>query len=240
MWSGPRNISTALLRSFENRDDTFVSDEPLYAYYLNETGYEHPGYQEVIESQPTDWGTVIEALTSAVPGGKPIWYQKQMAHHFLPDVDRNWLNRDEIVNAFLIREPREMLTSLINVLGDVELDQTAMPQQMEIFRMMRDHGKAPPVLDARDVLDDPRGTLEQLCKVLQIPFTERMLQWSKGPRDTDGVWGKHWYASVYETTTFGKYKRKDDVLPARYDDILKRCEDLYDEFSEFRIRPISK
>ena len=236
MWSGPRNISTAMLRSFENRGDTFVSDEPLYAYYLRETGFKHPGYREVIESHDANWSSVVEKLTSDVPDGKAIWYQKQMAHHFLPEVDREWLKRDDVVNVFLIREPREMLTSLINVLGDVELHQTAMPQQLDIFRMMVDDGKTPAVIDSRDVLDDPRRMLTKLCESIGIEFSARMLQWPTGPRETDGIWGKHWYANVYKSTTFGKYQPKDDVLPERYFGMLEACEDIYDEMSRFRIR----
>ena len=235
MWSGPRNISTAMLRSFENRDDTFVSDEPLYAYYLDQTGYEHPGREEVIDVHDANWRSVINTLTSTIPRGKAIWYQKQMAHHLLPEVDRAWLMRDDIVNSFLIREPREMLTSLINVLGDVDLDQTAMPQQVEILRAIKQAGKRPVVVDSRDVQDSPRRTLEKFCSSVGIPFSERMLNWPDGPRDSDAVWGKHWYANVYRTTTFGRYRPKEDVLPSRYNDMLRRCEDLYNEMAEHRI-----
>lgn len=225
-----------MLRSFGNRDDTFVSDEPLYAYYLKSTGLTHPGHEEIIRSHTSDWRSVIESLLATIPDGKRIWYQKHMAHHLLPEVDRNWLHRDNVVNAFLIREPREMLTSLINVLGDVELDQTAMPQQVEIFRQIKSCGQTPIVVDSRDVLDSPADVLSQLCGRIGIPFSEDMLSWPTGPRITDGVWGKHWYSNVYKTTTFGKYKPKDADLPDRYDDMLKRCEDIYEEMAENRIR----
>src|SRR5436190_9738229 len=151
MWSGPRNISTAMMRSWGNRPDTFVCDEPLYAHYLQKTGYDHPGADEVIASHEPDWKKVVEWLTGPVPGGKPVFYQKHMAHHLLPEIERDWLA--SLTHAFLIRDPREMLLSLVKVMPHPAALDTGLPQQLELFRSVRAAtGHTPPVIDARDVL----------------------------------------------------------------------------------------
>ena len=172
MWSGPRNISTAFMRAFENRPDTFVCDEPFYAHYLQMTGLPHPGREEVIASQETDWGKVAAWLTGPVPEGKSIFYQKHMAHHLLPDMGREWLSR--VTNCFLIRDPRAMLRSLVAKYPNPALSDTGLPQQWEIFdRVRQETGRVPPVIDARDLLANPRALLRVLCDTLQIPFSDR-------------------------------------------------------------------
>src|SRR5207253_2876875 len=182
MWSGPRNISTALLRSWGNRADTFVCDEPFYAHYLLKTGVPHPGADEVIRSQENDWRKVIAWLTEADPPGKTIFYQKHMTHHLLPEIDRGWL--DQVDNAFLIREPREVMMSFVRIAGTPRLEDTGLPQQLELFELVRRRtGRVPPVIDARDVLEDPSRLLRLLCAALDIAFTEAMLSWPPGPRD---------------------------------------------------------
>src|SRR5207244_2810236 len=149
MWSGPRNISTAMMRAWGNRPDTFVCDEPLYAHYLLKTGVAHPGADEVIRAQESDWRKVVAWLAEYSPPGKTIFFQKHMTHHLLPEIDRGWLAR--VTNAFLIREPREVITSFVKVAGDPRLEDTGYPQQLEIFKLVWQHaGKVPPVLDARD------------------------------------------------------------------------------------------
>src|SRR4051812_20432340 len=146
MWSGPRNISTAMLRSWGNRPDTFVCDEPLYAHYLLRTGAPHPGAEEVIRWHETDWRQVVAWLTGDVPGGKAIFYQKHMTHHLLPEIDRGWLDR--VRNAFLLRAPRAVLTSLARVLPEPRLEDTGLPQQLELFELVRRRtGRVPPVVD---------------------------------------------------------------------------------------------
>jgi hypothetical protein len=191
MWSGPRNISTAMLRSWGERSDTFVCDEPLYAHYLLTTGVEHPGRDEVIASQENDWRRVVEWLTGEIPEGRSVFYQKHMAHHLLPVIGRDWLSN--VTSVFLIRNPGEMLTSLIRVTPEVGLNDTGLPRQWELFERQRETtGTAPPVIDSRDVLENPRGVLSALCGALDLPFDEAMLSWAAGPRPTDGVWAKHW------------------------------------------------
>lgn len=165
MWSGPRNISTAMMRAWGNRPDTVVCDEPLYAHYLKITGLPHPGAAEVIVHHETDWRKVVAWLTGPVPDGRAIFYQKHMTHHLLPGIERRWL--DDLTHAFLIRDPREMLTSYIRTIPDPRLEDTGLPQQVEIFdRVKQRMGRTPPVIDARDVLENPRRTLGLLCDAL--------------------------------------------------------------------------
>jgi Sulfotransferase domain len=227
MWSGPRNISTALMRSWENRPDTAVVDEPLYAHYLARTGLDHPGAAEVIATHEPDWRKAVEALLGNVPGGKGIFYQKHMAHHLLPEIDRDWFG--SLNHAFLIRDPREMITSLAKILGDVTPESTGLPQQVEIFSWVRARtGRTPAVVDARDVLDDPRRILTLLCESLGVPFTEAMLSWPPGRRGTDGVWAKHWYGSVEKTTSFQPYTPKPEHVPDHLSGLLETCQSYYD------------
>jgi hypothetical protein len=236
MWSGPRNISTALLRSWGNRPDTFVCDEPLYAHYLLKTGVAHPGADEVIRSQENDWRQVVAWLTEYVPPGKSVFYQKHMTHHLLPEIDRGWLDR--VTNAFLIREPREVVTSFVRIAGTPRLEDTGYPQQLEIFdHVRRRTGRVPPVLDAADVLRDPPRLLRLLCAALDVDFTEAMLSWPPGPRETDGVWAKYWYDAVLKSTGFQPYRPKDEPVPPHLADLLDRAEDIYRQLHQHRLGP---
>lgn len=234
MWSGPRNISTALMRSFGNRPDSAVCDEPLYAYYLVSTGARHPGADEVIAAQETDWRKVVDALTGPVPGNKAIFYQKHMAHHLLPSIERDWLGG--LTHAFLIRDPKEMLTSLMMNVPHPTLEDTGLPQQMEILHWMERTGLGrPPVIDSRDVLLAPEAVLRDLCAAVEIPFDRRMLRWKAGPRATDGVWAPHWYAAVERSTGFRPYAVKRRALPERLNGLYRRCLDIYHALHEQRI-----
>jgi len=235
MWSGPRNISTAMLRSWGNRPDTFVCDEPLYAYYLKQTGIDHPGRDEVIAHHESDWRKVLPWLTGEIPDGRSVFYQKHMAHHLLPEIDLGWL--DSVTNAFLIRDPREMLTSLIRVTPQPTVADTGLPQQSELFDRMREQtGRTPPVLDSRDVLDDPRGLLTRLCEVLGLPFSDSMLSWEAGRRETDGIWAKYWYDAVERSTAFQPYRPKTDEVPQRLRDIYEECMVHYEKLHAARLR----
>lgn len=235
MWSGPRNISTALLRSWGNRPDTYVCDEPLYAHYLKATGLPHPGADEIIRHHESDWRKVVAWLTGDVPEGKGIFYQKHMTHHLLPQIDRDWLDR--VDNAFLLRAPRAVIVSLAKVLPQPRLEDTGYPQQEEIFEHVRRHrGKVPPVLDAKDVLESPRRMLTLLCQSLGVPFTEAMLSWLPGPRTTDGVWAPHWYGAVLQTTTFGPYRPSEEPVPPRLLPLLSQAEAIYHRLHEHCLR----
>jgi hypothetical protein len=235
MWSGPRNISTAMLRAFGSRPDTAVTDEPLYAHYLAATGAAHPGRDEIIRVHESDWRKVAATLTGPVPGGRPIWYQKHMAHHLLPGIGREWL--DALTHAFLIREPDEMVASLLKTIPDAGLADTGLPQQCEIFdRVAGRLGRAPPVVLASEVLKDPRAQLEALCEALGIPFLDAMLAWPPGRRDTDGVWAKHWYAAVEASTGFEPYRRRHVELTEAQARLADECRPWYEKLYALRLK----
>jgi hypothetical protein len=224
-----------MMRSFGNRSDTFVSDEPLYASYLKRSGYEHPGRDEILASQSQDVSTVFRMLLGPIPGNGEVWYQKHMAHHLPPKIDE--IPLDGFQHAMLIRDPTEMLTSLVRILPEPTAEQTGLPQQKLLWTRLRDRiGEAPPVIDARDVLEAPEPMLRAICRALGIEFEPSMLHWPAGPRDTDGVWAKHWYSSVIESTGFGQYQSKNEFVPRSLHRVLDECQSIYDQLAEHRLR----
>ena len=232
MWSGPRNISTAMMRSWESRADTRVIDEPFYAHYLQRTGYAHPGAEEIIGSYDTDWRRVIEGLMAS--DGAQIFFQKHMTQHMLEHIDRSWITK--VSNCFLIREPRRVLLSFAKVIPNPRLDQTGFPQQVEIFNHVREAtGKVPPVIKARDVLVNPEVALPRLCAALDVPFDPAMLRWRAGKRESDGIWAKHWYARVEQSTGFAPYHEDDTPVPESLQGLLNQCERLYEHIAPFSI-----
>ena len=234
MWSGPRNISTALMRSWGARGDTAICDEPLYAHYLQQTGVDHPGRDEVIAHHETDWRKVVTWLTGPIPDGKEVFYQKHMAHHLLDVIDRDWLAG--LAHCFLIRDPREMLPSLLKKHPDAGLAETGLPQQIELLRFVREStGRTPPILDARDVLDNPRAMLSALCGKLGVSFDEHMLSWEPGPRATDGIWAKYWYDAVEQTAGFSRYRPKNETLSREHEPMLAECKKCYEQLHELRL-----
>ncbi len=236
MWSGPRNISTAMMRSFGARPDAFVCDEPLYAHYLQVTqDRRHPGFDETLARHDADWRRVTNWLTGPVPNGATLFYQKQMAHHLLPNVGREWIN--DLTNCFLIRDPWEMLTSLIEFIPSPTLADTGLPQQVELFQSLRiATGGFPLVIDAQDVLENPRGMLLAICDSLDIPFYEEMLAWPPGLRETDGAWAPFFYDKVALTTSFGPYRRKVVELASELRPLLAECNALFEQLAEHRLR----
>ncbi len=234
MWSGPRNISTAMMRAWGARPDTAVVDEPLYAHYLRETGKDHPAAAEVMAHHECDWRVVVDQLVGRPPHGKPVFYQKHMAHHLLPHIERDWLDR--LTHAFLIRDPYEVLTSYIRTIPNPTLADTGLPQQVEIFERVHERtGRAPPVLDARDVLTNPRRLLTRLCDALDVAFTDSMLSWPPGRRSTDGVWAKHWYHNAERSTGFAPYRPKSDVLPDHLTELHAQCREYYERLYAHRL-----
>lgn len=237
LWSGPRNISTALMRAWGSRADTAVVDEPFYAHYLHVTGLDHPGRSAILDSQPTDWRVVAEQLTGPVPDGKRIFYQKHMAHHLLPDMEGDWLGM--LRHAFLIREPAAMLASFARVIPDPRPEDLGLPQQVRLFEQLRAQGETPPVIDARDVLLNPRRLLRLLCGALGVPYDPAMLTWASGPRPTDGVWAEHWYAAVERSTGFKPYVPNEVAIPERLRPVLTACEALYARLHPHRLTAAS-
>jgi Sulfotransferase domain len=234
MWSGPRNISTAMMRSWGNRLDTFVIDEPFYAYYLSATGKEHPGADEVIASGETDWRKVTAQLTGPIPNGKRIFFQKQMAHHLLPEVDREWLGA--VTNCFLIRDPREVIASYVKKREDPTLPDLGFVQQADLFDLIRARTPSiPPVVDAKDVLENPKRILGLLCDAVGVEFSDSMLSWPPGLRETDGVWAKHWYGEVAKTTSFKPYHPSEVKVPEHLREIYDRCRGCYEKLYEYRL-----
>jgi hypothetical protein len=235
MWSGPRNISTAMMRAWGNRPDALVIDEPFYAYYLKATGKKHPGADEIIASSGTDWRKVIAQLTGPIPNARRIFFQKQMAHHLLPEVDREWLGA--VTNCFLIRDPREVIASYIKKREEPALHDLGFVQQAEIFNFVRTcTSSIPPVIDAKDVLKNPEWMLRLLCEAVGVEFSESMLSWPPGLRQTDGIWARHWYGEVAKTTSFQPYRPRQAKVPAHLREVYDRCRECYDRFYEYRLR----
>lgn len=223
-----------MMRAWGNRSDTVVVDEPFYAYYLHVTGKGHPGADEVIATGETDWRKIVTHLTGPTANGKQIFFQKQMTHHLLPEIDRDWLG--SVINCFLIRDPREVINSYIKKREDPVLEDLGFVQQAEIFDFVRTKANAvPPVVDAKDVLQDPERTLRVLCEAIGVEFSESMLSWPPGCRDTDGIWAKHWYCEVAKTTSFRMYRPTHYELPVNLRELYERCRDCYEKLYEHRL-----
>ena len=235
MWSGPRNISTAMMRAWGNRPDTAVIDEPFYPYYLERTGKKHPGATEIIAHGETDWRKIVASLTKGpIPSGKRIFFQKQMTHHLLPEIDRDWMV--DLTNCFLIRDPREVILSYIKKNPDPELEDLGFVQQCEVFDFVRERtNSVPPVVDAKEILENPEQNLRLLCEAIGVEFDKAMLSWPPGLRETDGIWAKHWYDAVARSTSFEPYKPREGDVPESLREIYKRCKECYEQLFKHRL-----
>jgi hypothetical protein len=234
MWSGPRNISTAMLRSFGSRADAVVVDEPFYAFYLRETGIEHPGREVVLRHHEADPVKVVEGILADLPVGKTLSYQKHMAQHMLPGLDRGFFS--VLTHAFLIRDPLEVLISFSKKFPDPTVLDTGLPQQVEIFRQIRRAtGRVPPVVDSRDVQERPRELLQALCLACEIPFDEAMLSWEPGPRESDGKWAPFWYSEVEKTTGFQPPRERVTEVPPELRAVHEECVPYYEELYAARL-----
>ena len=234
MWSGPRNISTAMMRAWENRGDCAVSDEPLYAHYLAHTGLDHPAREEVIADGETDWRKVVDALLGPAPGGAPVWYQKHMTHHLLPHIDHGWIAG--LRNVLLIRDPRQVVASYVKSRATVTAQDIGLPQQVALYEELAARGEPPPVIDAGEFLRAPEAHLRALCGWLGIAFTPRMLVWPAGPRDSDGIWAPHWYAQVWRSTGFEVPADKAVELSGAAAEVAAQCRDDYQQLHALRLR----
>lgn len=231
VWSGPRNVSTALMYSFRQRPDTTVVDEPLYGHYLKATGADHPGEEEVMAAMDCDGERVVREVILG-PCERPVLFMKNMAHH-LVRLDRSFLSR--ITNVLLVRDPKEMLPSLAEQLPSPTLRDTGLAKQAEILDLILEKGEEPVVLDAKYLLLDPPGVLRRACEKLGIAFEETMLSWPSGPKPEDGVWARHWYDGVHASTAFAPYRPKTGPFPERLEPLLQECRPLYERLRRFAI-----
>jgi hypothetical protein len=232
MWSGPRALSTALMRAWENRPDCLVVDEPLYAAYLAGSGLDHPMRAEVLASQPQDATVVAEQMTAIA--GAPVIYQKHMSHHLLPDMPRGWIDR--LSNAFLIRDPVRVLASYDQKRAAPTLADIGIEQQAELFdRLAQRDGQPPPVIDADDLQRAPEAVLRALCEALGVPFSPKMLSWPAGPRDSDGVWAPHWYDAVWRSTGFVPPREHNVALAPDLTRLADLAMPLYAKMATWRL-----
>jgi hypothetical protein len=236
MWSGPRNLSTAMMRSFGSRSDTFVTDEPFYGCFLTDTGLDHPMREEVIASMDCDWRSVMNTLSGGAPDGSPIWYQKHMWHMMVGPV--GYEDFAGFRHAFLIREPERMIASYLKKREAARFEDFGLEKQAEFFEREAERlGRAPPVIDAYDVLADREAVLSKLCRALGIPWDRAMLCWAPGRRDTDGVWGAHWYNAVEKSTGFDEPDTGPVELSNEDARLADRCRPYYERLAEFRLQP---
>ena len=200
MWSGPRNLSTAMMYAFGARPDFAVIDEPFYAAYLARTGLAHPMREDIIASQPKEPEQVISRLLGPIPHGKPHFYQKHMSQHMIPAIPRDWIA--EVTNVFLIRHPARVAASFSAKYDSPTLADIGFPQQYELYQRLKEEGQRPAVVDSADIRRDPEGMLRALCAAIGLPWDPAMLSWPKGGHPDDGVWAAHWYGSVHASTEF--------------------------------------
>tara|TARA_B100000941_G_C28505962_1_gene557330 strand:- start:2450 stop:3160 length:711 start_codon:yes stop_codon:yes gene_type:complete len=224
-WSGPRNISTALMRSWSSRKDTFITDEPFYAYYLKKTKLKHPMNEIIMKNYSSNYFEIVKYLTNQTPENKKIWYQKHMAHHILDLNNIDWIANFE--NCILLRNPKEVINSFSkkNILNSVE--QLGYPQQYEIIKFLKKRNKSYVIIDSSELLQNPEQMLSAWCKKININFDKSMLKWEKGNHVNDGIWWKVWYDSVIKTTEFQRYKKKDINIENKYDSIYNESMKYY-------------
>ncbi|MEO5808321.1 hypothetical protein [Devosia sp.] len=235
MWSGPRNLSTAMMRAFSSRPDCAVSDEPFYAAYLKATGLEHPMREAVLASQPQDAGQVAADMLGPVPGAKKVWYQKHMAHHMLPQFPLGWM--DGVSNVFLLRSPERVLASYAQKRESVTLRDIGFAEQATLFERVADRlGTAPPVIEAEDVRRNPATALGGLCVALGLDFYPEMLAWRIGQHPSDGVWAPHWYGAIFNSTGFAPPDEVEPVLPAHLRAIADQARPFYQRMRGFKLK----
>ena len=232
LWSGPRNVSTALMYSFAQRPDTKVIDEPLYGHYLSKTEVEHPGGEEVINHMELNGASVVSDICNN-DYGKPVLFIKNMAHHL---VSLDWAFLDNLHNLLLIRDPKEMIPSMINQLPNPILRDTALKRQWEIYQHLKSKGESPVVIDSRELLLDPKKILSAVCDHLDIPYYDAMTHWKAGSIAEDGIWAKHWYHSVHKSTGFQAYHRKEEKVPDRLLDLLETCDSYYQKLFQNAVK----
>ena len=232
MWSGPRNLSTALMRSFENRTDTAVIDEPFYAHFLKQTNLNHPGRNEIISTLDSNWDNIVLKITGPIPHNKSIWYQKHMAQHNLEGCDLNWIK--SFHNCILIRDPKYVIPSYNKEYSLSDEKLLGYCQQLNLIRILEDEESiTPPIFDATDILEKPEQALKKICISVGIRFSQKMLKWPKGKRKSDGIWAKYWYRNVENSSGFQPFQKKNIVIDKKliplYDKCLVDYNSMYDK-----------
>jgi hypothetical protein len=224
-----------MMRSWENRIDTMVVDEPLYGPYLYQSGKKHAAFKEIIEIQGKQFQPIISALTDdEIPKEYKIYYQKHMAHHILPNLDLSWVKK--LTNVFLIRDPQYVLQSYLRKEPQATPEDLGYPQLVKIFNIVKkETGLTPAVFDSKDILMNPKAMMKKMCEYLKVSFDENMMHWPKGYRDSDGVWASHWYNRVIESTGFSEYKAKAISLTAEEKSIADACEPYYQELLQYKV-----
>ena len=234
MWSGPRNMSTTMMRSFGARADTQCVDEPFYAAYLKLTGAQHPMSDEIFASQSTDQIEIVADLTCPSERDPPIFYQKHMTHHMVPDLSRHWMR--DCKNVFLIRHPARVIPSYARKMETVTLGAIGFPQQLSLFETASAfEGEAPLVIDSDDILADPEAMLQALCAALDIDWDPAMLSWSSGPKPEDGPWAPHWYDAVWRSTGFGPARGPLPDVEETWRDIYDQALAIYDQLAAHKL-----
>lgn len=236
MWSGPRNLSTAMMYSFAQHPDCEVWDEPFYAAYLKETGLDHPMGAEILQAGDQDPKAVIAKCTTQGPQGKPVFYQKHMTQHMTPNVDRSWIIG--MTNVFLIRHPARVLASYDKKRGNPTLDDIGFQQQAELIDLVTAHSGTPPIIiDSADIRANPETMLRLLCSEIGIPFHADMLSWPKGGHPQDGVWAPHWYGAVWNSTGFAGAEGPLPEVSENLQSVLNSALDIYNRIAPHKIAP---
>ncbi len=233
MWSGPRNLSTAMMYAFGNRPDCAVVDEPFYAAYLSMTGLEHPMRDEIMASQLQDPHAVIQSLIGDVPEGKSVFYQKHMAQHMIPGIPREWIKG--CINVFLIRHPARVIASYAAKRENPTLDDIGFRQQAELYDEALARGGKPVVIDSHDIRDQPRDMLEKICKSIGLEFQTAMLSWPEGGHKDDGVWASHWYAAVWNSTGFADAEGPLPEVPETLQPVLAEAMPYYEKLKAVKL-----
>ncbi|MCE8518589.1 HAD family hydrolase [Ruegeria pomeroyi] len=233
MWSGPRNLSTAMMYAFGARTDCAVIDEPFYAAYLAMTGLNHPMREEVLAAQPQDPKVVAAALSGPNPGARPFWYQKHMTQHMIPGIPRDWMRA--VRNVFLIRHPARVIASYAEKRENPTLEDIGFQLQAELFDEVSGWGGDPVVIDSHDIRENPARMLEQLCDRIGVPWSPHMLSWPRGGHKDDGIWAQHWYGAVWNSTGFAGPEGDLPEVPEALQPVLQAAMPFYERMRAKKI-----
>lgn len=233
MWSGPRNLSTAMMRSFGSRADCSVMDEPFFAPFLQVTGKDHPGREETLSQHETD-ADKVATLCANPPTDKAYSFQKHMPHHMQPSFPLNWAK--EAKHFFLIREPVRVIASYLKGRQRFDVDDLGFAPQKRLFQTLTDMtGTPPPVIDSYDILRSPEAALRRLCEAIDIPFDAAMLSWKTGRRPEDGAWAPYWYHSVENSTGFAPHPEARPTIPRFHQKLLQLCEKDFSALAQYKL-----